>query len=581
MRRFLLFILILLTTTGCFNHIRATFKDHFTNNSNIPPVGSPSIVAVSDKIVFKDKPITIDVNDSNTNGDVDSDGDTITYSCFYDTTVDAVVTNTNSCTLLPGLSFNTSTGLLSWTPDGSQVGNYEIKIIAIGGNSADEEIFKLEVRPPPPFISKWETTGPNETITLPLRAGYNYNMQVDWGDGSPDSTITSDTDPDKTHNYVTPGIYTVTITGLAEAWFFDYDSESSKIIEVVELGSMGWKNLESAFAGCDNLTSFAGGDTSEVTNMSFMFADNSSLTTIDLSTFNTSQVTTMRSMFEWSAPTSLDLSSFDTSSVTNMRDMFAGAGVTTLNLSNFNTSAVTNMSRMFVYCYSLTSLNISNFNTSAVTDMSQMFYADGVLTSVDVSNFDTSAVTNMYGMFSGTINLTSINLSNFNTAAVTRMDYMFDYSGATSLDLSNFITSSVTTMQGMFWGSRVANLDLSNFNTSVVTNMESMLRDTPNLTSVNLSSFNTSSVTTMNSMFQNATSLSSLNLSNFNTANVQNMVSMFNGTSNLTSLNATNWDVSGVFFYGNIWNATNPGLQVICNQGGSPGTGDLFGEPCN
>ena len=44
----------------------------------------------------------------------------------------------------------------------------------------------------------------------------------------------------------------------------------------------------------------------------------------------------------------LDLSNFDTSKVTNMRSMFFGmSNLTTLNLSNFDTSKVTNMGSMF------------------------------------------------------------------------------------------------------------------------------------------------------------------------------------------------------------------------------------------
>ena len=44
-----------------------------------------------------------------------------------------------------------------------------------------------------------------------------------------------------------------------------------------------------------------------------------------------------------------------------------------LNLSNFNTNNVTNMSSMFYDCSSLTSLNLSNFNTNNVTNMENMF----------------------------------------------------------------------------------------------------------------------------------------------------------------------------------------------------------------
>lgn len=47
--------------------------------------------------------------------------------------------------------------------------------------------------------------------------------------------------------------------------------------------------------------------------------------------------------------------------------------LTSLDLSYFDTSKVTNMNRMFEDCSSLTSLDVSNFDTSNVTDMNYMF----------------------------------------------------------------------------------------------------------------------------------------------------------------------------------------------------------------
>ena len=45
-----------------------------------------------------------------------------------------------------------------------------------------------------------------------------------------------------------------------------------------------------------------------------------------------------------------------------------------LNLSNFNTNNVTDMGGMFCRCFSLKELNLSNFNTNNVTNMSDMFF---------------------------------------------------------------------------------------------------------------------------------------------------------------------------------------------------------------
>ena len=54
-----------------------------------------------------------------------------------------------------------------------------------------------------------------------------------------------------------------------------------------------------------------------------------------------------------------------------MNGMFYGCWkLKSLDLSNFNTKNVTDMSYMFDFCSNLTTLNLDNFNTSKVTDMS-------------------------------------------------------------------------------------------------------------------------------------------------------------------------------------------------------------------
>ena len=247
--------------------------------------------------------------------------------------------------------------------------------------------------------------------------------------------------------------------------------------------------------------------------------------------------------------TSLNLSDFDTSKVTNMNSMFSCTySLTSINLSSFDTSNVTNMAGMFYYMNRLVSLDLSNFNTSNVTDMNYMFYYINRLTSLDLSGFDTSKVTNMSYMFSYMSSLTSLNLSNFDTSKVTNMGSMFsEMSRLTSLDLSNFDTSSVTNMGNMFSDvSRLTSLDLSGFNTSKVIDMRYMFYSMDNLTSLNLSSFDTSNVTNMSGMFSYVYGLTNLDLSNFNTSNVTDMSYMFNEMNNLTILDLSNFNTSKV-----------------------------------
>ena len=271
---------------------------------------------------------------------------------------------------------------------------------------------------------------------------------------------------------------------------------------------------------------------------------------LDLSNFDTSKVTNMKSMFGgMNNVTALNLSNFNTSQVTNMESMFYGlSNLTIFNLSNFDTSNVTNMSFMFYDMSNLTTLDLSNFDTSRVTNMESMFSHMSNLTSLDLSNFDTSKVTIMSGMFSAMRNLTTLNLSSFNTSQVTNMFGMFSgIRNLTTLDLSNFDTSKVTVMNNMFSAMRnLTTLNLSSFDTSKVTDMLAMFSGTHNLTTLDLSNFDTSKVTDMGEMFEYMSNLTTLDLSNFDTSSVTNMESMFEGMSNLTTLNLSNFDTSQV-----------------------------------
>lgn len=195
-------------------------------------------------------------------------------------------------------------------------------------------------------------------------------------------------------------------------------------------------------------------NTSEVTNMVYMFSSCYSLKKLDVSKFNTGKVTNFKCMFsDCGSLTSLDVSSFNTENVTNMEKMFfLCKSLTSLDLSNFNTKNVTDMNCMFEKCFNITSINLSKFNTSNVTDMGSMFSECNSLSSIDVTNFNTSNVEEMSYMFSECKSLTTLDLSSFNTEKVTRMRNMFSIcSSLTTIYASEkFITTNVTESYKMF-----------------------------------------------------------------------------------------------------------------------------------
>ena len=124
---------------------------------------------------------------------------------------------------------------------------------------------------------------------------------------------------------------------------------------------------------------------------------------------DTSKVKDFSSMFEMcSNLTSLDVSSFDTSSATDTSMMFYGnAQLKTLTLSSkFDTSNVTNMYCMFALDSELKELDLSSFNTSKVTNMRSMFSLDTELTRIYASStFDVTNVEDSSGMFRGCVKL--------------------------------------------------------------------------------------------------------------------------------------------------------------------------------
>ena len=357
-----------------------------------------------------------------------------------------------------------------------------------------------------------------------------------------------------------------------------YEKRGTITSLVFEEGIQLPKDCSHMFYDCNNLTSLdiSSFDTSNVTDMGYMFYNCSSLTSLNVSSFNTTKVTSMFRMFNrCSSLTSLDLSDFDTSKITTMEEMFLNcSSLTSLNVSNFNTSNVTSMLRMFCGCSSLTSLNLTSFNTSNVTEMGSMFSGCSNLTSLNLSNFNTSSVTGMVQMFEGCNNLASLDISNFNTSNVTSMLRMFrgcssltnlnvtsfntsnvtdmgemflNCSSLTSLNVSSFDTNRVTDMSYMFYYcNSLTNLNLSNFKTSSVTNMTEMFYACSNLTNLDIRDFDTSNVTNMSKMFCACNSLANLDVSNFNTSEVTNMTNMFEWCSKITNLDLSSFDMNSI-----------------------------------
>ena len=296
--------------------------------------------------------------------------------------------------------------------------------------------------------------------------------------------------------------------------------------------------LFSGFSSATIVNGFENLDTSNVTNMSYMFGG-SKFTDLDLSSFNTSKLTNVGSMFggEFSLQ-SLNISNWDLSNYPGKTSLFGG---------NFNliTIDATNLifpkdsSEFFSSLSGLEEIILTNSDTSHVTNMNKMFNNCRVLSTLDVTDFDTRNVTDMSSMFSDDANITSLNLSKWKTNNLTKMNNIFiQMTNLNSLNLSNWDLSNVefTSEANLFFGNNKLN-DLYMNSVKFPQNCKSFFGGhMENLQNLYLYGVDTTRTTNMESMFSSMGTLANLDLSYFDTTNVTNMNFMFSGSPNLKKI---------------------------------------------
>jgi surface protein len=198
-----------------------------------------------------------------------------------------------------------------------------------------------------PFVTTWLTTVANESITIPTSIdGEIYDYTVDWGDGTIESSQTTDA----THTYATTGTQTISITGVFPRIYFNDAGDKDKIQTIEQWGAIEWTSMQRAFYGCSNLN----------------------ITNVNIDTPNLSGVTSLISMFNGAISFNHNLSGWDVSLVTSTSSMFNGATAFNGDLSLWDTSKVTDMGNMFNYATNFNG-DLSSWNLSAVTDITDMF----------------------------------------------------------------------------------------------------------------------------------------------------------------------------------------------------------------
>ena len=147
---------------------------------------------------------------------------------------------------------------------------------------------------------------------------------------------------------------------------------------------------------------------------------------IEFDNINTSNVTDMSFMFfDLENITKLDLSMFDTSNVTDMEDMFGCCyKLQEIKLESFNTQKLTNMCEMFFECKSIEKLSLKHFDTTNVEDFELTFGYMENIKELDLSSFRTTGdICTTYIMFKDCNNLEKIDIRQFIFDNVLEDDY--------------------------------------------------------------------------------------------------------------------------------------------------------------
>ena len=294
---------------------------------------------------------------------------------------------------------------------------------------------------PAAFVTEWTVAG-GDTIKLPSydasHSGFTMDYDVDWGDGSSDSNVTTE---DKTHTYGDAGTYQVVITNQFGALNMQRASatEQGYLTKMVQWGTDNiWSAIYRMFYNCSNVL-YEATDYPNLTNL----------------VESTDAREVFRNCF---SITSLDITNWtNTSNITSLLSFFQGLNsCSTLNASGLNFSGVTNFQQgvrdVGTAVAGGCAIDLSDITWGSLTSLYNTFYLTDALT-LDLSGWDFTGNpdVDLYFMFYHTDFNAALDLSSWINFSTYRCIYAFRNCDITSLNISGWDTSSVASYYGMFY----------------------------------------------------------------------------------------------------------------------------------
>src|SRR6056297_659586 len=212
-----------------------------SGNSNQPPTANAQKFEVAEDAVAGDEIGMVEGEDL--------EGNSLTYTLVEDDSELFQVAENGEISLNDGksLDYETTIGYILTlnVSDGTNkpvAFNVKIKVVNV-----IETLFE----DPASFILKFNVAE-GQQLTIGTNASYDYDYNIDWGDGTVEEELTIH---NPSHDYVEEGTYAVAIKGAFPAIVMgisDFDSQNA-LVDVVQWGTQKWQSMASAFSFCVNL----------------------------------------------------------------------------------------------------------------------------------------------------------------------------------------------------------------------------------------------------------------------------------------------------------------------------------------
>jgi surface protein len=265
---------------------------------------------------------------------------------------------------------------------------------------------------PSTFVTKWVTEQNGEAVIIYLSNDYAYDFTIDWGDGTVEKHQYNINDAVfVSHAYDMAGDHLVSIQGNFPAITMKDSPSADKLVGIQQWGNIQWRDMESAFYGCTNLSEYTATDVPDLSN-----------------------VDSMKDMFRACTQFNGAIGDWDTSHVKNMLGVFNGANSFNQDIGNWDTSNVIDMSFMFRDAFKFNQ-DIGDWDVLYVSTMLYMF-ANASDFNQNIGGWDTSNVTNMQGMFFNAISFNQ-NVGDWDITSLESAFSMFNNAGMSPENLSS------------------------------------------------------------------------------------------------------------------------------------------------